>query len=289
MRILVIGSKGLLGTEIIKHFKEKNVFVIEADLPEYDIFSESLANLFWHHNFDFVINCAAYTNVPKAETDQFNALKLNVEALVTLSSLCVKYGVGLIHFSTDFVFDGEKNTSYTELDPPNPKSFYGLSKLFGERIINRSMQNNNYTIFRLQWLYGNSPKTFFNKVLDKVNRGETLNIVNDEFGAPCSVSFVASVLYKYLTFVYNPPALFINNLSGETYNLTHDDSCSRYECAKYLFKLLKIDYPITPIINAPMDVKRPKNGVMYNLKLRSFLEENLIWSWKEDLKSTYAK
>lgn len=281
--ILVLGSKGLLGSEIVRLCNEREIGVIEADLPEYDILNySSLKSLFESKSFSFVINCAAYTDVQKAEIEKEKAYALNVLAVKNIAELCASYNKQLIHFSTDFIFDGKSNMAYLESDPANPQGYYGYTKLLGEKVIQDNLKN--FTIFRLQWLYGDSPKTFFSRILQKVSNNEKLLIVDDEFGSPCSVTFVGFIVLLYLNKLYESK----DNLLGEIYNLTHNNYCSRYQCTKHLLKILNIAYEITPIYNMQTGVNRPKFGVMNNSKLFNFLDVCLD-TWEGDLELFYRK
>jgi len=284
MKVVVIGSLGLLGKELVKTLKNKGFQVLEADLPNYDLICyNSIGKLFWDNkDIDCVINCAAYTDVSGAEkeSEKTKVHCINVNGVLTLGQLCFSQNIKLIHFSTDFVFDGTSEIPYKENDIKNPLNFYGKSKLMGEEILLKGFSgvNNLFTIFRLQWLFGNNPKTFFNKILKKAYLGDELDIVEDEFGSPCSVAFVSNVVTNFL--------LKNKKFKNEVFHLTHDDYCSRYECAKYF--LDKMGYfKIHPIYNAVMDVARPKFGVMNNTKLKKCLKSSL-GSWKEDI-DAFAK
>jgi dTDP-4-dehydrorhamnose reductase len=274
MTIAVTGSKGLLGSEFKNYLKDNAYYL---DRPEFNVSSQkSLEKFLKTHEVKYLINCAAYTNVPLAEKERESAYLANAQALGVLSGLCGGLGIHLIHFSTDFVFDGMSTSPYKETDDTNPLNYYGSTKLEGERILQKNMPApKNFTIFRLQWLYGHSPKTFFSKILEKAEKGEKLNIVNDEFGSPCSVRFIRETVINCIN---NKET----NFKGKIFHLTHDDYCSRYECGKYF--LNKLGYTnIEPINDLPMkDVVRPKFGVMNNTELVNSLGISL-GSWKEDL------
>lgn len=277
MRVLITGSKGLLGSFLSQFLKKNGIEVIEADRPEYNIISiNSVTKLFNpDKHIDFLINCAAYTDVPKAETDKKSAYFLNAQACGILARVCSDNKTHLIHFSTDFVFDGTKNSPYLENDITNPLNYYGLTKLHGENIIKKNISN--FTIFRLQWLFGHSNKTFFSKLLEKSKKEKQLKIITDEIGSPCSVEFVSTFIHRYITL---PQEI---NL-GQIYHLTHNNHCSRYDCAKYFLGKIKWKGELIPVLTTDFKdtVTRPKFGAMNNSKLSNHLGANLM-AWESDI------
>jgi len=278
MKIAITGSSGLLGSRLKSFFTEKGFEIISADRPEYNIASYESMKKFLDPSVAYLINCAAYTNVPKAEEDQKQAYLVNASASGILAKVCSEYNIHLIHFSTDFVFDGESDTPYKETDEPNPINYYGLSKLHGERAIIKKMKDNpKYTIFRLQWLFGDNEKTFFSKILSAAKQGKKLTIVSDEIGSPCSVEYISDVVYR--CFFKKEP----RKLKGKIFHLTHNDYCSRYTCGKYFLDKMGYGDQVSPVKDLPEEkVKRPKFGAMDNTKLKTILCGRL-GSWKKDL------
>ena len=279
--ILITGSKGLLGKALVSSLKPY-FKIIEADLPEYSISSyKSMLTFFKYRiqNIKYLINCAAYTDVPKAEIERQKAYLLNGSSLGILSKICLDYGVHLIHFSTDFVFDGnlEISEKYKETDIPNPQTYYGITKYEGEKIIQKKLTS-EYTIFRLQWLYGNNNKSFFMKLYDKSKTESFIKIVDYEFGSPCSVDFVSQVIRKCVL------KKDLRSFKGRLYHLTHNDSCSRLECAKYFLNKIEYKGKVLPLTveDYADPIKRPKNGIMCNKQLSKNLAYDLN-SWKKDL------
>lgn len=279
MRVAITGSNGLLGTELSKTLESSGFEVIKLSLPYFNITDISAVTNFFKNNndLDFFINCAAYTNVPKAEEEQETSFLVNGQSLATISKMCSEFNIHLIHFSTDFVFDGEKNSPYTETDKEKPINNYGVSKLMGESELILNMKGNNcFTLFRLQWLFGNNMTNFFEKILSSAKLGNTIKLVDDEYGSPCSANFISSVILKIIQ------KENIDSFKGELFHLTHNDSCSRYECGKYFLENFGFTR-IEKVVNLPMvRVKRPKYSVMDNSKLSKVLGESL-GSWKEDI------
>lgn len=278
MRIAITGSSGLLGSKLKKFFKEKGFDVAVGDRPDYNIASYESMKKFLSPDIKYLFNCAAFTDVPLAEEDQKQAYLVNAQAAGILAKVCLEYNIHLVHFSTDFVFDGTSTIPYKESDEPNPVNYYGLSKLHGERAIQKKMKDNEkYTIFRLQWLYGDSDKTFFSKILSVARQGKTLNIVSDEIGSPCSVQYVSDVVYR--SFFKKDP----RKLKGKIFHLTHNDYCSRYQCGKYFLEKMGFEGIITPIRDLPQGkVNRPKFGALDNTRLKLILNGRL-GTWKKDL------
>ena len=274
MIIIVTGSNGMLGSQMVRQLRGCGHKVFGVDLPVCDITDEdSVAGVINSigREVDYIINCAAFTDVPGADIRRSDAYNVNVLGPRVLSKICLGRGIHLIHFSTDFVFDGSRSEPYTELDTPNPIQYYGYTKMLGEDEI----QCEN-TIFRLQWLFGHDPKTFFSKLKEKSKLIPIIRIVDYEFGSPCSVDFVSQTVCECL------------GVSG-LFHLTHNNYCSRFECAKYF--LDKIGYKgelrAIPLGAIEDIVPRPEFGVMSNKKLTDKLGLYL-GTWQDDINAFYA-
>ena len=276
MKILVTGANGLLGTTLVNTLRDKGFNVAGADLPVWNILDPSFENFVETEKPTHLINCAAFTDVPLAEKEKEQAMAINVQAVEVLAKLSLQYNFQIIHFSTDFVFDGDSQHPYTEDTVTCPVNFYGLTKLLGEKTLQRVLKDSkNFTIFRLQWLFGHNSKTFFSKIFDKACLSSNpLSIVSDEIGSPCSVQFVSDTLCGYLA--KNPV------LKGELYHLTHDDFCSRFECAKFFLDSVGFKDRVVPVENLVTDLARPKFGALNNTKLQKQLGRSL-GSWQEDI------
>lgn len=281
MKILVIGADGLLGKQLTQNLKKEKFLVYESTYAEHDITSyNSIKGIFADRDYNYVINCAAYTDVNNSESDRKKAYSVNAVGVGVLSKLCLENNFHLIHFSTDFVFSGKASTPYIECSPTSPVNFYGSSKEQGEKILLKhfkNMNSKNYTIFRLQWLYGNNPKTFFMKILEKAKMGYPLTIVDDELGSPCSVNFISNTVIDYIRVRSSVRRM------GGIFHLTHDNWCSRYECSSYFLNKLKLQVPITAIRDVPSEVKRPKFGILSNKKLRNYFKVQALSTWEQDL------
>jgi dTDP-4-dehydrorhamnose reductase len=279
MKLAITGASGMLGTALSNILDTGAFEIITLNKQDLNIYEHNNVKNFFKENSDikYLINCAAYTDVPKAETDRDLANRINNYGCHVLAKNCLENNIHLIHFSTDFVFDGSKNEPYLESDRTNPLNMYGITKLLGENSIQNVMSDNPlFTIFRVQWLFGNTDKHFFKKIVEKYKEKSEITLVDDEFGSPCSVDFVSSIVLECLE---NDK---ISNLKGEIVNLTHDNFCSRYECGKYF--LSKFNFDNVKKISGLEDLKmkRPKYGVLDNSKIRNFLNRSL-GTWENDL------
>ncbi|MGA1840502.1 MAG: dTDP-4-dehydrorhamnose reductase [bacterium] len=229
-KVLLSGSQGMLGHVIGPYLHSKGYQVRGFDLKDGDICNINwLEKLFSEWKPDIFCNCAAYTKVDDAETNQEEAFRVNGEALTGIIDLCAKEGAVLVHFSTDYVFDGTKRSPYVETDPPNPLSVYGKSKLAGERnIISQRDGYNRFYIIRTSWLYGHHGPNFISTILRLAAEKKDLDIVSDQKGSPTSCQDLAEAVYHLL--------------KSETFGLYHfsgEGSCSWYELALKAIEIAK--------------------------------------------------
>lgn len=283
MRVAITGSRGLLGSSLKNKFKKEGIEVIEINRPDYDIVSyESLIDLPESNTIDFLINCAAYTNVPKAQEEPDLAFLTNLQGVTNLSKFCLHRDIHFIHFSTDFVFDGYSKVPYLESDAPNPLNIYGMTKLESEIFLKKYAEEYskfNYTVFRVQWLYGNNLNNFFQKIYQAYKNNNKISLVDDEFGCPTHVDFLSNILFDILNSSEKNELV-----KNELFHLTHDDFSSRYDCGSYFLKELGC-LNIEKVSNLRQgELRRPKYGVLDNTKLRKVLGYSL-GSWKDCLNS----
>lgn len=204
--ILVTGANGQLGLTIKELFANNDLgldftFVNKQQL---DITNQDQVKTFFNkQQFDYCINCAAYTNVEQAEKTPEIAYKVNAEGVKNLALACKKSNTTLIHISTDYVFDGEKKEPYTTTDEPNPINEYGKSKLLGEQYVQALLEK--YVIVRTSWLYSKKHgNNFYKVILEKAKNGEELHITDAQIGCPTDTErvakyFVDSIVNKSLT------------------------------------------------------------------------------------------
>lgn len=235
-------------------------------------------------SFDIIINCASYNDVESAEIDNSQAFSTNAVGVANLANICKEKNIFLVHFSTDYVFDGKasaiENKSkvfpYVESDITRPLNKYGQSKLLGEQIIQNI--DCDYHIYRLSWLYGNGKQNFIYKFLQWLKTSDRPKVTNDEISVPTSCDMVADVVLEMLE--------YRSNISRRLFHLTNAGFCSRYEWAVEICKCLNITDKIIPIttdkIQHCFKAVRPKFSAMNN-NFVSALSGVKILSWQEEL------
>lgn len=264
-KILVTGSNGQLGSEIrlvsSKHIEFEFTFV---DVAEMDLGkSESIKSYFEHRDFDFIINCAAYTAVDKAEEEPTVALAVNALAVKTLAELCLKKKMRLIHISTDYVFGGKVSDPIDELAVPNPISVYGQTKLAGEQYVLQLLPN--AYIIRTAWVYSEFGKNFVKTISTLARQREQLNVVADQIGSPTSARDLATTILAIIT----------NILSGNDkpgiYHFSNEGTISWYDFAFFIVNELNLSCKVNPIKTSEYKTlaERPAYSVLDKTKIKS--------------------
>ena len=230
MNILVTGANGQLGQAfkaICHRYDHKWTFMSREEL---DI-SDRMA-VFWyfrHNSVDVCINCAAYTNVEQAEVDVYDAYKINYIGVANLAENCKKCGVLLVNYSTDYLFGRESNTNrpYKENAKLNPINTYALTKFYGEIALEKA--NPNYINIRTSWLFSEFGKNFVKTIIDKIDKGEPLSVVNDQVGCPTYAVDLAeatmNLIRKHIS------GHFFGIRCHETYNFNNGEAMSWYDFA----------------------------------------------------------
>lgn len=255
--ILVTGAGGQLGTSLKKTAKRASQHQwIFADREQLDITNhDQLKQYFAQHQPTHCINCAAYTNVRKAEQEPDQARAINATAVGLLVERCNARDTTLLHLSTDYVFDGEKDSPYTESDPVNPLNVYGKTKAEGEQIV-LSTCIKGYVI-RTAWLYAKAHgKNFYRTIVAKAKAGKSLQLVTDQIGSPTSTEDLSSFLLKIVT---QPPPFGLYHFSGK-------QPLSWYEFAHRILQENNLDVSITPIFTPSDEVKRPRYSALASIK-----------------------
>jgi len=273
-KVLITGASGQLGKEFVKVLSSKGIDFVALERKDLDITNfEKVYKTLKEINPFVVINCSAYNQVDLAETEILKAFSTNAIGPYNLAITCREINAKLIHYSTDYVFDGIKKGLYTEEDSPNPLNQYARSKLLGEELVKQVLEN--YLIFRVSWVYGEGRQNFLYKLEEWAKKQEVLKVVVDEFSVPTSTKTITEVTFKAID----------AGLTG-LYHLTNSGYASRYEWAKEYFKLKGINKLIYPALQADFNLpaKRPKWSVMNNEKISRALGIN-IRDWKEELKS----
>lgn len=227
----------------------------------------------------FCINCAAYTAVDKAESEQEKAFLINGEAVGNLASLCKGFNTKFIHISTDYVFNGTSSTPYREEDTVDPVNAYGASKLRGEEL---TMKNNpDSIIIRTSWVFSSLGNNFVKTMLRLMSERESLNVVCDQQGCPTYAADLASAIMK---FVGN------KEVKGGIYNYCNDGVTTWFDFAAAIKELAGKTTTINPIPTSefPTPAKRPQYSVLDTGKIRSALNIT-IPNWRDALQRCLAK
>lgn len=280
MKVALIGVEGQLGTDVNSYFKREGVEVTgliglkDIDVCDYKSSDSILKRI----NPDIVINTAAFHDVDRCEDEALSAFKVNVLGVKNLSLICSDLNIPLMHFSSDYVFDGKKNEPYIETDCPAPLSMYGISKLAGEQVIQNILEK--YYIARLCGLYGRAgaigkgSTNFVEMIIKLGGEKKEIKVVDDQIVTPTSTVDVAEKLLE-----------IIHTGKYGIYHLTNSGSCSWYEFACEISRLAKLDVKIIPISSEQFGAKakRPYYSVLDNYNLRKIGLEDLP-HWKESLR-----
>ncbi len=263
LKILVTGSNGQLGSEIkIKSMDSKHHFVF-TDIHNLDILDlTQLEEKFQEFKPDVIINCAAFTAVDLAETEQEKASQLNVAAVTNIANLAYQYKTKVIHISTDYVFDGRSFFPYNEDHDANPLSVYGYTKLQGERALMNSGCDG--VIIRTSWLYSNFGKNFYKTIARLASEQQELSIVFDQIGTPTYAADLAEAI------MYILPQL--NTFFGvDVYHFSNEGVCSWYDFAYAIIQKLDLQSIVYPIHSDeyPTAAQRPFYSVLDKSKIKS--------------------
>ena len=181
---LVVGSKGMLGTDLVRLLQESGTRTVALDIDEMDIcMPDSVMDAFARYQPGVVINVAAYTDVDGCESQPDKAFNINAQGPKNLAEASLNAGTFLVHISTDYVFDGNKGAPYVEEDPMNPLGVYGRSKAEGEGYV-RNLLPERHCIVRTQWLFGLHGKNFVEAILSQAQKRDVLRVVSDQRGSP---------------------------------------------------------------------------------------------------------
>lgn len=269
-KILILGSAGQLAKEFIKALTVRGDSFLA---PAEDINSitdfDGIARLLDDEQPTIVINCAAYNAVDAAEENPDVARLVNGKAVENLAQQCEQRGIFLVHYSSDYIFDGSKGDLYSEDDQPNPLNVYGESKLAGEMAVRQTLSR--FLVFRLSWVIGPGTQNFLYKLSGWAEKNDTLQISSDEVSVPTFTNEVVRVTLTALD----------KGLEG-LYHLTNSGHASRFELAKYYLEQKQMNNTVFPV---PMSTfktlaKRPLFSAMSNRKIQEDLGIK-IPTWQE--------
>lgn len=291
MKLLLLGKSGMLGSQFMKQLAGNEDFETFAFDMDLDITNEAaLDNAFKRISPDFVINCAAYTNVDGAETDRETAMKVNGDALKVISRVCKRENAALVHFTTDYVFNGEKE-GWVEDDKTDPINYYGETKLAGEKFIADEMID--YYIVRTSWLFGENGKNFVETMIRLGTERDELSIIGDQVGSPTYThDLCEAVIERFLSPYLGDVEHHHEHEFGHEevrkklpfgiYHITNSGTCSWYEFAMEIFRIRGIDVRVREITSAeyPTAAVRPKNSALVSTKADFGMR-----SWQEAVKA----
>ena len=250
-KLLQIGTKGQLGWELLRTCAPLGQ-LIALDYPDVDLSdSAGLRELVRNTKPDIIINAAAYTNVDKAESEPEIARAINATGPGVLAEAAKKIGAVMVHYSTDYVFDGTKSSPYTEADTPNPLGIYGQSKLEGEQAVGAS--DCSHLVLRSSWIYSRR-SGFVAKVLEWARTQETIRIVDDQISSPTPARLMAEITASLISKIEAKPNDWMLERKG-IYHCACTGYCSRYEWAREVLRLspsadIKPDQKLLPALTS---------------------------------------
>jgi dTDP-4-dehydrorhamnose reductase len=258
MKILILGHKGMLGSDLFLRLIACHD-VAGRDIDDLDISSrDDCRDVMLEIEPDVVVNAAAYTDVDGCEIDRERCFSVNAEGVKNIALACRDRGIRIVHFSTDYVFDGNKGTPYRENDECNPINVYGQSKRMGELYLQEF--SNNFILIRSAWLYGRNGKNFVRSIIEKARTENTLEVVDDQRGSPTFTWDLAAAVQ-----------LLIESQHSGIFHITNRGNCSWYEFALKILQVAGLDAIVKPIKSS--ELKRKANRPHYSvLSSRRFFE-----------------
>ena len=280
-KTIVFGGKGQLGSAIQSEVSRLGLsdHFIFADRSSGDITNlETLSELFENHQPTFVVNCAAYTAVDQAESEEELATSINATGAKNVAQLCTTYQAKLIHISTDFVFGKNGGKALVEEDTCAPESVYGQTKLEGEKAIQNVLSE--HFILRTSWLYSEYGKNFFKTMLRLAESRSEISVVGDQIGTPTYARDLAKVVLELIK---------RNSTSYGTFHYSNEGAASWYDFARAIFELSKVDIKVNYIRSEdyPTPAKRPNFSLLEKHKIKESF--NLaIPNWRDSLAKCIA-
>ena len=276
INILVTGSNGQLGSEIKELSSKYEYNFFFTDRSNIDITNkESIKTFCQTNSINTIINCAAYTAVDKAESDEVNADLINRKAVKKLALVSEELNIKLIHISTDYVFDGKTYKPYVEEFQTKPNSVYGKTKLNGENeMINVNPKNS--IIIRTSWVYSSYGNNFVKTMLRLGKEKDELGVIFDQVGTPTYAAHLAMAILDIIPKLNNPKV--------EIYNYSNEGVLSWYDFAKEIMKMAKLNCKINPIETHqyPTPAKRPHYSLLNKSKIKSTFNIEIPY-WKDGL------
>lgn len=280
MKILITGAYGQLGNALKRELEPDNsIETIFTDADTLDLTdSQALSRFFEDNNVDMVVNCAAYTAVDRAESDDLKAAAINTGAVGNLGQVAAKHGMKVIHISTDYVFSGESFRPYEENDEPYPQSIYGRTKLEGEGLL--TSFSNNAMIVRTAWLYSEFGNNFVKTMLRLADERDEIKVVCDQIGTPTYAGDLAHAIHQVISHNVWQPGI---------YHFTDEGVASWFDFTKAIMEYAGKKTRITPIRTAqyPTPAKRPSYSVLSKDKIKRIYGIEIPY-WRDSLQRCLA-
>ena len=273
-KILITGAHGQLGSALSSLLQSTPYNVVCTDYDSLDITnSEAVESFIGEGKFDYIVNCAAYTQVDRAEEDADNADLLNHIAVANIANAALNCGGRVIHISTDYVFDGNHFVPYVESDEPAPRSVYGSTKLAGERDLFDIAPDS--IVVRTAWLYSATGNNFVKTMLRLGKEKDSIRVVYDQIGSPTYAPDLASAILTIIESETWEPGV---------YHFTNEGVISWYDFAKAIFRISGVHCEVSPILSSEYKTLavRPHYSVLDKSKIKSVFGVNIPY-WEDSL------
>ncbi len=280
MKVMVTGAYGQLGSSLSELSTQfSGLQLILTDFDSLDITDRNAVVGYLESNRpDFLVNCAAYTAVDKAETDMDAAYSLNALGPENLAIACRQIGARLIHVSTDYVFDGTNNKPYSEEDLPSPQGVYGSTKLEGEKLVMKQLPES--IVIRTSWLYSSYVNYFVKTMIRLGSEKDSLNVVYDQTGTPTFAGDLSLTILK----VISQSAINPDYWKSGIYHFSNLGVCSWYDFAIEIHKMAGISCKVTPVLSTEFQTlaKRPAYSVLDKSKFQATFGIDIPY-WRDSL------
>jgi dTDP-4-dehydrorhamnose reductase len=279
MKVWLIGADGMLGSVFPEYFRKNKIQFVSTTYGIIDITNEELVEKFIRdQGISHIVNCAAYTAVDLAEKEKYQAHLINSEALIHLGKAASKNKAWVLHFSTDYAFNGESRDTLDETHHCDPINYYGFTKLEGEKNLLRECQNS--CIIRTSWLFGLNGKNFVSTMLRLLKEKEELNVVSDQRGRPTFCNDLVKVSIKLMKLSATGIFHFANEGATSWHGFT--EGIYKASIQKGILPDGKLILPVATE-DYPTPAKRPLNSVLNTSKLESLIGKGYFRSWEDAL------
>ncbi len=280
-RILITGANGQLGNALrLELAGDPNIDAVYTDVEDLDITNaEAVENFLRDNAIEMMVNCAAYTAVDRAESDELRAAAINTEAVGIIGQAAGRLGIRVIHISTDYVFSGESYRPYEEKDEPFPQSIYGRTKLEGEGLLTSFCKD--AVIIRTAWLYSEFGNNFVKTMLRLAGEKEELGVVSDQIGTPTYAGDLAAAIHAVIRSEEWKPGI---------YHFTDEGVASWYDFAKSIFEIAGKDIRVKPLLTSeyPTAARRPMYSVLSKNKIKRTYNIEIPY-WRESLEKCIGR